>query len=59
MTTIPYKNMTNRELVLHVDNKPEATPLEKELAQRISELTGEIGMLNHLVNPARKLYDRP
>ena len=54
---VPYQSMTNRELVLHVDNKPDATPLERELAQRISELTGEIGMLEHLVNPTRKAYD--
>ena len=55
---IPYQNLTNAELVRHVDNKPDATPLEKELAQRISELTGEVGMLNHLVNPTRREYDR-
>lgn len=53
-----YHNLTNRELVLHVDNKPDATDLEKELAQRVSELTGEIGMLQHLVNQSRQAHDR-
>ena len=29
------KNLSNSELVLHVDNKPSATELERELADRL------------------------
>lgn len=43
------ENMTNEELVRHVDNMPNPTPLEKELAQRMDELAIEITMLEALV----------
>jgi len=49
---MPY---TNRELVLMVDNKPDATELERELAQRLDEVTVEVGLLqsNGGVSPYR------
>lgn len=35
------ESMTNDELVRHVDNMPQATPLERLLAERLDELIVE------------------
>lgn len=43
-----YTNLTNAELVRHVDNKADATPLERELAQRLDEVTEEVKMVEAL-----------
>lgn len=53
-----YSNITNEELLRHVEALPAPSPLEKELAQRLAEVTGEVGMLNHLINEARHRYDQ-
>lgn len=44
-----YSSLTNKELVRHVDNKQDATPLERELASRVDELRVEVEMLQALV----------
>lgn len=40
-----YSSLTNKELVQHVDNLQNATPLERELAERVDELRVEVEML--------------
>lgn len=52
-----FNSMTNAELLRYVDNTPSCTDLERELAQRVAELTGEVGMLQHLANTRRQDYD--
>ena len=42
----PYTYMTNAELVRAVDNLPNATPLERELAQRLDEVTVELELIS-------------
>lgn len=44
-----YTNINNAELLRHVDNMPDATPLERELAQRLDEVSEEVEMLQALV----------
>lgn len=39
------KNLSNSELVLHVDNKPSATELERELADRLDKAQQELVQL--------------
>ena len=40
-----YNSLTNKELVHHVDNLQDATPLERELAERVDEQRIELDML--------------
>ena len=39
------EHLSNRELILHVDNKPSATELERELAERLDNTQQEIVQL--------------
>ena len=39
------EHLSNRELILHVDNKPSATELERELAERLDALICEYDKL--------------
>jgi len=39
-------NLTDHELVRHVDNTPDATPLERMLANRLDAAAQRIDMLN-------------
>lgn len=59
---IVLSSLNNRELVRHTDTKADATPLEKELATRLDEVSVEVEMVQHLLGRAEtklKLYERP
>lgn len=47
---MPYAAYSNKELVRHVDNAPNASALERELANRVDELTVEVAMVQHLLD---------
>lgn len=47
-----YTAYNNKELVRMVDNNPNASALERELANRIDELTVEVDMVQHLLDRA-------
>ena len=47
-----YTAYNNKELVRMVDNNPQASVLERELANRIDELTVEVDMVQHLLDRA-------
>ena len=51
-TVMQYTAYNNKELVRMVDNNPQASVLERELANRIDELTVEVDMVQHLLNSA-------
>lgn len=37
-----YENLTNDELVRMIDNTPDASPLDRELANRLNDAAGKI-----------------
>lgn len=43
------KHLSNSELILHVDNKPSATELERELAERLDKSQQELMKLQQTV----------
>lgn len=49
-TVMQYTAYNNKELVRMVDNNPNASALERELANRVDELTVEVEMVQHLVD---------
>lgn len=54
-TQMQYTSYSTPELVRLVDNKPDATPLERELANRIDELLVEIKMLQPVIHAQRNV----
>jgi hypothetical protein len=46
----PYTAYNNAELIRIVDNDPQASALERELANRVDELIVEIKMVQHLLD---------
>jgi hypothetical protein len=51
-SVMQYTAYNNKELVRMVDNNPNASALERELANRIDELTVEVDMVQHLLDRA-------
>jgi hypothetical protein len=51
-TVMQYTSYNNKELVRMVDNNPNASALERELANRVDELTVEVDMVQHLLDRA-------
>ena len=51
-TAVQYTAYNNKELVRMVDNNPNASALERELANRVDELTVEVDMVQHLLDRA-------
>jgi hypothetical protein len=51
-SVMQYTAYNNKELVRMVDNNPQASVLERELANRIDELTVEVDMVQHLLDKA-------
>jgi hypothetical protein len=47
-----YTAYNNKELVHMVDNDPNASARERELANRVDELTVELEMVQHLLDKA-------
>lgn len=45
----PYSAYNNAELIRMVDNSNDATPMERELAERLDETMIEVQMLEHEV----------
>ena len=39
---MPYENLTNDELVRMIDNTPDASPLDRELANRLNDAAAKI-----------------
>ena len=55
----PYTAYNNKELVRMVDNSNEATPLERELAERLDETMIEVQMLEaQMRSQASNIIDR-
>lgn len=52
-----YNNVTNAELVRLVDNMPRATPLERELANRLDEMLVENVMTNAIIESLKQLTE--
>lgn len=50
----PYTAYNNKELIRMVDNNNNATPLERELAERLDEVSLEVQMLTATVSRSRK-----
>lgn len=44
------EKLSDRELVHHVDNKPSATPLERELANRLDAASQRIAMYHQILD---------
>lgn len=55
-TVMQYTAYNNKELVRMVDNNPQASALERELANRVDELTVEVEMVQHLLDKPKGRY---
>lgn len=55
-TVMAYATYNNKELIHMVDNDPNASSLERELANRVDALAVEVEMVQHLLD-TRNSYD--